>query len=151
MNTVRLRFLFVLLVIPALAFAAPADNPDAVVGRWLSSKKKNQVLIYKQGDRYFGKLVWMLEPTDVSTSKPKLDKLNPQVQLRHRPLLNLPIMTNLLYKGNNVWGDGQIYNPEDGKTYGCELTLRDANTMEVHGYMMGMRFLGKTITWTRVP
>lgn len=149
----RLRFACLLFLLSTIGntFTAKADNPDLLVGRWLSAKRKNQVEIYKYGNRYFGKIVWMAEPNDADTKKPKVDKRNPDDKLRSRPLLNLPIMTNLVYKGGNVWSEGQIYNPEDGRTYGCELTLRDANTLDLHGFMMGMSFLGKTTTWTRVP
>ncbi|AQG82541.1 SIGNAL peptide protein [Spirosoma montaniterrae] len=129
---------------------ASADNPDAILGKWLSSKGKNQVQIYKQGGRYFGRMVWMAEPNDPATNKPKTDRLNPDVKLRSRPLMHLTMMTNLRYKGNNVWTDGQVYNPEDGRTYGCELTLRDANSLDISGYVMGLGFLKKTRTWTRV-
>lgn len=132
------------------SLAARADDPDAIVGRWLSSKKRNQVQIYKQGNKYFGKLVWMLEPTDPGTNKPKLDKENANEKLRNRPLMQLELVTNLVYKGNNTWGDGEIYNPEDGKTYNCEVSLKDANSMDLRGYVMGLSFLGKSKTWTRV-
>lgn len=151
MNVLRFSFLLLFTFLTASSFTARLDDPDAVVGRWLSSKKKNQVQIYKQGNRYFGKIVWMAEPNDPDTNRPKLDKRNPEYSLRSRPILHLPIMTNLTYQGGNVWGNGQIYNPEDGKTYGCELTLKDANSLDLRGFMMGMTFLGKTATWTRVP
>ncbi|HLL94117.1 MAG TPA: DUF2147 domain-containing protein [Spirosoma sp.] len=149
----RLPFfcLLIVFILTGSALTARPDDPDQLVGRWCSSKKKNHVQIYRQGDRYYGKLVWMAEPTDPHTNRPKVDKLNPNDKLRMRPVLNLPIITNLVYKGNNVWTDGQIYNPEDGKTYGCELTLRDANTLSLHGFMLGMSFLGRTTTWTRLP
>ena len=148
----RLRFfcLLVVYLITSQALSAKADDPDRLVGRWLSAKKKNQVQIYKQGDRYYGKLIWTADPIDPVTKVAKLDKRNPDEKLRTRPVMNLPIITNLAYKGNNVWADGQIYNPEDGRTYGCELTLQDANTLSLHGFMFGMSFLGRTSLWTRV-
>lgn len=149
MNRLSAGYLLIILLITNPQYAR-ADDPHALMGRWLSSKKKNQVQIYRQGNRYYGRLIWMLEPNDAATNRPKVDKLNPDVSLRHRPLLNLLILTDLQYKGGNVWNGGQIYNPEDGKTYGCEVTLRDANTIDIHGYVMGMKFLGKTVTWTRV-
>ena len=129
---------------------AKSYDPDVILGKWLSYKKKNQVQIYKQGTKYFGKLVWMMEPNDPATNKPKLDKENPDEKLRSRPLLNVALVTNLTYKGNNMWGDGEIYNPEDGKTYSCEVSLKDANSIDLRGYVMGISFLGKTKTWTRV-
>lgn len=143
-------YMLLLLLVSTLSFVDGSDNPDALNGRWLSQKKRNQVQIYRQGNRHYGKLVWMLEPNESATDRPKCDRLNPNEALRARPLVGINIMSDLQYKGDNVWSGGQIYNPEDGKTYGCELTLRDANTMDVHAYMLGMKMLGKTITWTRV-
>lgn len=146
-----------LLLVPALlvcyllmASTPPADDPDAVLGRWLSSKKRNQVQIYRQGDKYYGRLIWMLEPTDPTTKRPKTDIENPDVSLRSRPLMNMVMMSDLVYKGNNTWTGGQVYNPEDGKTYSCDLTLRDPNSLDIHGYVMGISLLGRTKTWTRV-
>lgn len=151
MNLIRLTFLFLLLCFSVNSIASTqADDPDAIVGKWLSSKKRNQVQIYKQGSKYYGKLVWMLEPTEPGSGKPKQDAQNPDEKLRSRPIMNMVMVTNLVYKGNNLWGDGEIYNPEDGKTYGCEVTLKDPNTIDLRGYVLGVSFLGKTRSWTRV-
>lgn len=150
MNALRLTTLLLLVCFSLSSFAGDPDDPDALVGRWLSSKKRNQVQIYKQGNKYFGKLVWMLEPNEPGTNKLKVDKANPDEKLRNRPLMQLVLLTNLTYKGNNVWSDGEIYNPEDGKTYNCEVTLKDANSIDLRGYVMGLSFLGKSKVWTRV-
>ncbi len=143
-------FLLVMLI-PFLSFTGNTSNPDALNGRWLSQKKRNQVQIYQHGNHYYGKIIWMLEPNEFVTNQPKYDKFNPDILMRSRPLIGMNIMSNLQYIGDNIWTGGQIYNPEDGKTYGCELTLRDANTMDVRAYVLGMKMIGKTITWTRVP
>ncbi|GAB3689557.1 DUF2147 domain-containing protein [Spirosoma flavus] len=150
MNVFRVGALLVFLGMTLTALAPKSDDPDAVLGRWLSHKKRNQVQIYKQGNKYYGKLVWMLEPNDPVTKKPKLDSENPDASLRSRPLMQMILVSNLSYKGNNVWGDGEVYNPEDGKTYGCELILKDPNLLDMRGYVMGISMLGKTRTWTRV-
>lgn len=150
MNAFRLTTLLLLVCFSLTSVAPKTDDPDALLGKWLSHKKRNQVQIYKQGARYYGKLVWMVEPNDPVSKRPKVDDQNPDQKLRSRPLMHLTLLTNLTYKGNNVWGDGQIYNPEDGKTYSCDVTLKDANTIDLRGYIMGISFLGKTRTWTRV-
>lgn len=144
------RLALFVLVGTLTSWTPPVDNPDALLGRWLSSQKRNQVQIFKQGNRYYGRLVWMAEPLDTATKLPKVDSKNPDHKLRHRPLLNLTMMTDLVYKGGNVWSDGRVYNPEDGKTYSCELTLKDPNTLDLRGYVLGMPFLGRSRTWTRV-
>ncbi|WP_223860827.1 DUF2147 domain-containing protein [Spirosoma validum] len=150
MNAFRFTILSLVVFITMTSMAPKADDPDALMGKWLSSKKRNQVQIYRQGNKYYGKLVWMLEPNEPATNKPKMDKENPDEKLRSRPLMGLVLLTNLTYKGNNVWSDGEIYNPEDGKTYNCEVSLKDPNSIDLRGYMMGISFLGKTKTWTRV-
>lgn len=150
MNALRLTTLSLLLCFSLTALASVSDDPEAILGRWLSSKKRNQVQIYKQGTKYYGKLVWMLEPNDPVTNKPKVDRQNPDEKLRNRPLMNAVLVTNLTYKGNNIWGDGEIYNPEDGKTYNCQVSLKDPNSIDLRGYVMGLSFLGKSRTWTRV-
>lgn len=150
MNAFRLTILAIVLLITTISAAPKADDPDEVLGKWLSSKKRNQVMIYKQGDKYYGKVVWMLEPNDPITKRPKLDVENPDEKLRHNPLINLVVLKNLTYQGNRIWGGGEVYNPEDGKTYGCELILKDPGTLDVRGFVMGINFLGKTRTWTRV-
>jgi uncharacterized protein (DUF2147 family) len=58
-------------------------------------------------------------------------------------------MYNFKYDGGNVWSDGKIYNPEDGKEYNCKMTLEGPNTLLVRGYV-GISLFGKTQTWTRV-
>lgn len=63
--------------------------------------------------------------------------------------MNMPLMYNFKYEGGNVWGDGKIYNPEDGKEYNCKMTLKDPNTLEVRGYV-GISLFGKNQTWTRI-
>ena len=149
MNLARPVALLLIICFGLTSMAPKADDPDAILGRWLSSKKRNQVQIYKQGNKYNGKLVWMLEPTEPGSTKPKSDAQNPEEKLRARPLMGMIILTDLTYKGSGVWGDGNIYNPEDGKTYGCEVTLSNPNTLDMRGYVMGMPFLGKTKSWTR--
>lgn len=150
MKTLRLTLLLLVVCLAMPSFAHTADDPDAILGKWLSSKKRNQVQIFKQGNKYYGKLVWMLEPTEPGTNKLKADKENPDEKLRNRPLMQMVLLTNLTYKGNNQWGDGEIYNPEDGKTYSCEISLKGPNAIDLRGYVMGLSFLGKSKTWTRV-
>lgn len=126
-----------------------ADNPDAVLGTWLNGSKKGHIQIVKEGNQYVGKLVWMKGPNEPGTNKPQVDDKNEDPKLRSRPLLNLPLMTGFKHNGSNVWNDGKIYNPEDGKTYSCKMTLKDPNTLDVRGYV-GISMFGKTQTWTRV-
>ncbi|GAB3325566.1 DUF2147 domain-containing protein [Larkinella ripae] len=137
------------LFTPFLIAFTPQNNPDAVLGTWLNGTKRGQIQIYKKGDQYFGKLVWLKEPNDPVTGKPRTDVKNSELNLRTRPLVGLDVMKDFTYDGGKVWEDGSIYNPEDGKLYSCKLTLKNPNTLDVRGYV-GISLLGKTQTWTRI-
>jgi uncharacterized protein (DUF2147 family) len=56
-----------------------------------------------------------------------------------------------VHNGKNKWEDGRIYDPENGKTYRCKLTLKDEDTLELFGYVkVGFVKLGRDTTWLRV-
>jgi len=145
------RFVLPLLLLSlSLTAFAPANDANAVVGIWeTAGPKKGHIQIYEKGNTFFGKLVKLADPIDPQTGKPKLDRKNPDPARQSRPLLNLPLMYNFKYDGGTVWSDGKIYDPESGKEYNCKMILKDANTLEVRGYL-GIALLGRTQVWTRV-
>ncbi|TDB68289.1 DUF2147 domain-containing protein [Arundinibacter roseus] len=142
-----LFFLSCCLMLPASI--ALAQSPDAVTGTWLTGSKKGHVEIYKQGSRYFGKIVWLKEPNDPATNKPKTDSNNPDPAKRKQPLVGLVNLKGFAFEGDNTWVDGTIYDPENGKEYSCKMTLRGNSTLDVRGYV-GVSLLGRTDTWQRV-
>lgn len=125
-----------------------AQSADAVVGKWLNKDKDAHIQIYKKGDKYFGKLVWLKNPNDES-GKPKRDANNPKSNLKSRPIAGLELLQGFEYDGDGVWDDGTIYDPKSGKTYSCKLTLNGNNKLDVRGYI-GLSLIGRTDTWTRV-
>jgi len=54
----KIGSLIILLVGLVLKSYAQAPAKDAVVGEWLSENKDGKVLIFKQGDKFFGKISW---------------------------------------------------------------------------------------------
>jgi hypothetical protein len=64
--------------------AMAQQEADGLVGLWLPSNGKARVNIYKaQNGRYYGKIVWLKEPNDPNTGKPKVDKNNPEEQTQY--------------------------------------------------------------------
>lgn len=145
MKNLRLLVCFAFLSLQGFA----QDNPDACLGTWLTGSKKGHVQIYKQGDRYFGKIIWLKEPNDPATGKPKLDTKNSDTQKKSRPILGMVNLSNFKYDGDNVWEDGKIYDPENGKEYSCKMRLINPNQLDVRGYI-GVSLLGRTDNWVRV-
>ena len=127
--------------------AAAQNKADDIVGVWLSGgKEPAKVQIYKSGDRYFGKISWLQNP--VKDGKPRTDVRNPDKSKRNHPIIGLVILTDFKFDGDDEWTGGDIYDPQNGKTYSCFLYLKDKNTLKLRGYI-GISLLGRTETWTR--
>jgi uncharacterized protein (DUF2147 family) len=138
-----------LLVLFSLCSSTYAQTEsDAIVGVWKNGEGTGMIKIIRNGEKYQGKIVWLKEPIDPETGKPKLDKNHPDEKVRNRPVLGLTNTWGFVYKGENVWDDGVIYDPKNGNTYDCTIKLKDNNTLEVRGYI-GISLIGRTDVWTR--
>jgi len=147
------RVVVILCLLISLSAYAASTN-DAILGTWHTTDDKSQVLIFKQNDHYFGKIVSLKEPNWPADSKlgtpgqPKNDRNNPDSTLRAKPIIGLQIMRDFTYAGKNVWTEGRVYDPENGKTYHGKITLAATNRLELRGFI-GISLLGRTVTWTR--
>jgi uncharacterized protein (DUF2147 family) len=120
---------------------------DDIVGFWLThGDKPAKVQVYRTGDLFAGKIVWLQFP--VENGKPKMDEKNPEESKRSQPLVGLVIMSRFKFDNDDEWSDGKIYDPQNGKTYNCYLSLKDKNTLKVRGYI-GITLIGRTDYWTR--
>ncbi len=125
-----------------------AQNADAVLGEWYTEEGKAKVEIYVCDSSYCGKIIWLQEPKNPDGTN-KRDANNPDEDLRSRTIVSTNILTGLQYDGDDEWEDGEIYDPESGKTYSCRLELEDQNTLEVRGFVR-FSLLGRSQNWTRV-
>jgi uncharacterized protein (DUF2147 family) len=123
-------------------------NPDAIVGFWRTGDGGAVVQIYKTGDKYFGKIVWLKEPNDPETGKPKVDKKNADEKLKSRPIMGLENLRDFKFVKEGLWEEGKIYDPKGGEDYSCTIKVIDANTIEVRGFV-GISLFGRTDTWKR--
>jgi uncharacterized protein (DUF2147 family) len=140
-------FAFVILSAIILLASAKINNEDNVIGLWLVGNGKARVKIEREGKKYFGKIVWLKNPNDVA-GQPRVDKNNPDASKRKNPILGILLLKGFEYDGDNQWVDGTIYDPENGKTYSCKITLKDQSTLEVRGYI-GISMFGRTDIWKR--
>ncbi|MER3470382.1 MAG: DUF2147 domain-containing protein [Chitinophagaceae bacterium] len=141
----------VLFILMSLLFATkdnPIGNSDAIVGVWQNGTGKGHIQIFKQDGKYHGKIIWLREPLDKQTGRPKVDTKNPIPSNRNNPILGLVMMRNFRYD-EGEWNGGQIYVPSEGKEYKAYIKMVDENTLSVRGYI-GIALIGKTDTWTRV-
>ena len=97
-------------------FSFSQTNND-IIGEWYNAEKDAVITIFEDNGTLSGKTTWMLEPND-ENGQPKKDLLNPDENLRDRDRLGLVLMTGFAYIEGNVWDNGRLYNPKNGKIYG---------------------------------
>ncbi len=136
-------------VISAIALGAMLIAPALAgdpLGTWLAGDKKGKIRIVNCGGALCGNLIWLAQPNDPETNKPKTDNKNADVSKRERPLIGIPIVLSMKPNGADKW-DGQVYNSRDGQTYAGSFTLTGANTAVLKGCVAVV--LCKSETWTR--
>ncbi len=119
---------------------------DEIVGLWWTDDKRAKIEIYKKGEEYWGKIVWLKDPLD-ENGKPIRDANNPDEEAAKKPIVGLNLISGFTYS-RGKWVDGDIYDPDNGKTYSCVIKLKSGK-LEVRGYI-GMPMFGRTVVWTAV-
>lgn len=140
----KLLSIFVLILF--LSLNAWSQKADDVLGQWYSENNESLIEIYKTGNKYYGKIIWLKEP--LRDGKPKLDDKNPDEKLRSRPIIGLVILKDFVFDGEKEWSDGKIYDPKSGKTYSCYMELENRDKLKIRGYI-GISLIGRTTYWTR--
>ena len=139
-----------LLIVVALLLSASAFA-QSPVGQWRTiddetGEPKSIVEIYQENDKLFGKIVRIL-PEGSSSICDECEG-----EYAGRELVGAVILRDLEQNGDE-WSGGKITDPKNGKTYNVKMSLRDANTLDVRGFikvpLMGSA-LGRTQTWYRV-
>ena len=144
----KLILAFSLLIITQSIFGQ--KEADIILGTWQTGSGNARVEIYKNDANFQGKIIWLSEPIDPITNKPKTDTKHPNASLHNRPLLGLINLWSFSYNDKDKsWDNGHIYDPKNGKEYKCIITLKDKNTLNVRGYI-GFSLIGRTDVWTRV-
>jgi len=142
-------FLFVILALGNAAGGkvyAQKHKTDDILGTWLNEERTAKVQVYKEGNKYFGKIVWLKETLDKVTGKPRTDNLNPDEKLKNQPLMGLIMLKNFVFDGDDEWNKGTIYDPKNGKTYSCYMHFETEQILKIRGYI-GISWLGRTTNW----
>ena len=138
----KIIFSIIFMMMPfAAAFA------QDVVGQWKLEDGTAIVEVYKQGDAFNGKIVWLEKP-DGPDGKPAADRNNPDKSLQSRQLMGLNMLSGLKKDGNEYTG-GKIYDPGNGKTYNCSMKV-EGDILKVRGSLDKKGLLGRTMDWFRV-
>jgi uncharacterized protein (DUF2147 family) len=118
------------------------------LGVWLTQTGTSRIRVADCGGALCGTIVWLKEPNDSETGKPKTDKNNSDAGKRSRPLIGVQIVLGMKPAGQGKWS-GQVYNAEDGKTYSGNLTFTGGSSLQLQGCALG-GLVCKSQTWTKV-
>jgi uncharacterized protein (DUF2147 family) len=136
-----LGLIAVLVFAAAPAFAAET----AAEGEWLLPNGKSKVMISPcaaSPERLCGKISWLQNPAEGKNK----DTNNPDPSLRGRMIMGLPVINGFQSAGQGRWTGGQIYDPQNGKTYKSKMTLNADGTLKVEGCVL---MVCRPQTWTR--
>lgn len=136
----------ILFSIFALLLPFSAAFAQDVIGKWKLEDGSAIVEVYKSGDAFNGKIVWLNEPNDPDGT-PAKDGNNPDPSLRSRKLIGLNMLSGLKKNGNEYTG-GLIYDPGNGKTYNCSMRV-EGNVLKVRGSLDKKGRIGRTMDWFR--
>ncbi|HEY1447548.1 MAG TPA: DUF2147 domain-containing protein [Caulobacteraceae bacterium] len=135
-----------LVALSALVLTAQAPSSSVspgVVGLWKTPRDGGLIRIETCGGAICGKIA---ESSPAGAAPVQTDFRNVDPALRDRPIDGLLIM-KLKPIGPGHWGDGSIYNPDDGKTYKASMNVTGDGRLRLRGCIVAP--LCRTQTWTR--
>lgn len=142
----RILLIVALIICSQSIFAQGADD---ITGIWWNAEKTSKIKVELKDGKYIGTVVYIV-PEKYVDGAPPIDDQNPDVSLRSRSRLNLQILNGLVYNANDrEWAKGAIYDPASGKTYECFVWLDGKETLQLKGFVAGIRMLGRKSAWTR--
>jgi uncharacterized protein (DUF2147 family) len=138
---VSMRKLFVLIALLCFTTAFAQTKANDVLGYYMNPSGEAILKIYETTGKYAGKLVWMKNPE-------KLDTKNPDKTKQSQKILGSAIMHDFVFDGE-IWKDGSIYDPKNGKTYDCKISRDEKGNLSIRGFI-GISLLGRTDYFVKV-
>ncbi len=63
--------------------------------------------------------------------------------------MGLQIVSGMEFAGDNLWKNGKVYDPKNGKTYNAKITMVSPTQLNLRGSIVGFSLLGRTEKWTK--
>lgn len=114
---------FIVYNIPS-ARAQTKTGADALIGKWQNPDGSRRMEIYKNGNQYFGKIIWLKSNND----NVKIGDI---------------VLKNIVFS-NNQW-TGMI--TAKGNEMNCSITMMNSNTINIKAKM---GFISKSKAWARI-
>ena len=128
------RFGFIVAILATLLVVPPVKALAGLEpsGIWLTQAGDAKVRVSKCGGGICGVVIWLKAPIDPATGKRQVDDKNPNPALAKRPMIGLALFSGMRAAGPNKWS-GHIYNADDGKSYGSNISVSGPDTLKVEG------------------
>ena len=142
-----------LSVLAAALFATCSSSKASAAdpsGIWAKDDGSARVEIKKCGRGLCSEVVWLRNPKD-SQGKPLHDARNENPSLRDRPIIGLPLFSNMRLTEPNTWV-GNVYNPVEGHIYtDVKVTLVSRQQIVLRGCKTWLLCGEKTWTRSHLP
>lgn len=137
-----LTIISMFLLFTSISFA------QSPIGKWRTiddetKEKKSIVEIYEENGKLYAKVIQLFREPD-EDQNPLCEEC--KGDRKDQPILGMIIMWDM-EQDDDEW-EGEILDPENGKTYSCFIELEEANKLKVRGYI-GFSFIGRTQYWYR--
>ena len=121
-----------------------ADDRQLYEGLYWNEDKSIIMQLKLKGDSIEGTTVW-------SNGENSNDINNPDPILKKRPVVGMVFLWDFVYsEKKNRWKDGQVYDPDNGKTYDAKMSIKDnEQTIVMRGYI-GISLFGRTAEFMRL-
>lgn len=116
-----------LAIVALVCMSSPTLAADPS-GDWFVAERTAVIRIETCGDAMCGTIAW--------TRDPGIDDKNPDPTKRNRPIVGVTILLGMKPTGEHRW-NGDVYNPENGKTYVSHMILMDTNVLRIEGCILG--------------
>ena len=138
------------LALSATVASASTNDGDRILGVYKAVKDGavSKVRISKIGNNaYKAQIFWLEKPTHPDGTLRK-DVKNPDPAKRETPSSQVVLIESVSYnKEDNVWKDGNIYDPTSGKVYRTVVDFTDQTTLRVRGYLGPF---SKSLYWHKI-
>jgi len=121
-SIVRKLFFLTVLFVTSSSFAQ--TKSDDILGTWLTSDGERKISVYKQNEKYFGKIIWAKS----SDKKDEIGKI---------------VMRDLEFR-EGEYDDGSFIMPTEKHSADCAATLKKGNVLQITIYH-GMKIFGHSI------
>lgn len=142
----KLLVLFCILLLAG--FVSAQTSP---IGRWKTiddetNLPKSIIEIFEKDGQLFGKIEKIFRKPN-EEQNPKCDRCSGKK--KDQLIIGMQILNGLKKDSDAKWVDGEILDPDNGKTYSCKVTLiEDGKKLKIRGFI-GFSLLGRTQIWDR--